>query len=188
MRLVFAACLLAASVAAPSISSASPITTPSVLGWGDGEARLFALERFDDGAYRFTVDGFASESYASPWDCCAGLFEPVRDARPYSTLTFSSLRVNTMPVNTTFTDNLDLAFLRQAGIETLLSLTGRVTLNWNEPDIPLLAFSLFLDEPTMSTLEEPAQIPEPAMLALFGTGAVLATFGVRRRLKRRPND
>jgi hypothetical protein len=185
MRLVFAASILAAAVAVPPPTFASPITDTSALGWGDGESRLFALERFDDESYRLTVDGFASASYASPWDCCAGFFDPVRDARPYSTLTFSQLQVNTLPVNTTFTDNLDLDLLRQAGIGTLLSLTGRITLNWNEPDIPLLAFSMFSDEPSiMADVQAPAQVPEPALLVLFGAGAMVATYRIRKRLQR----
>jgi hypothetical protein len=183
MRLVFAASLLAASVATASPGLASPITNSSALGWGDGESRLFALERFDDGAYWFTVDGLGSVNYGSAWDCCAGFFDPVRDARPYATLTFTGLQVNTYHVNTTFSDNLDLDLLRAAGIDTLLSLTGRVILNWNEADIPLLAFSLF-DGPTEMPLEQVQQIPEPALLVLLGAGVAAATFRVRRRLRK----
>jgi hypothetical protein len=184
MRLAFA-CLLAAIVAAPSSGSASPITNSSALGWGDGEARQFALELFDDGAYRFTVDGFASATYQAAWDCCAGFFDPIRDVRPSATLTFTDLRVNTMPVNTTFSDNLDLEFLRRAEIMSILSLTGRVTLNWNEPDVPLLLFSLF-EPPTPESDILPLRtaVPEPALIVLFGAGLAAAALRVRSRLRK----
>jgi hypothetical protein len=179
MRLrVLALAIVLLPALAGSRVSADPIHPPSVeaFGWADGESRRFDLS-WNGTLATFSVDRVGSSTYTSPVDCCSDVFDRVRELNPGSSLLFSGLEFNTIPINTTFVDNLNFDLLR-AQLDNLVSLTGYVTLDL-PADLrrarPTLAFAA-------SQFDEPSDaIPEPSLLLLVGCGLLAAGRAARKR-------
>lgn len=173
---------LAASPVSASPLGIDPPTT-STFGWADNESRAFTLAKVGS-SFTLSVAGVGTSQYGSLDQCCTDVFSRVLDLFPLgSTLHFTRLALNTMPVQTEFWDDLNLTELKRAGLDNLGTLTGLVTLD--VPDGVARTARFTGDgplEPMMEIMSAPTeQIPEPSTLLLVGGGLL----GLARVLRRR---
>jgi hypothetical protein len=197
--LVLAVCVLALMGGRAAADSIQPPVTDAY-GWADGEARKFSLT-WNGKASTFSVEKAGSATYRTMDQCCTDMFSRIHAINPGSTLLFTRLALNTMPINTTFVDGLNLDLLRSE-TANIFSLTGYITLQL-PPDLrrgkpvfdftpvftsgPMMALRSADVEPVLSlpavaASEPPAAVPEPATLLLIGTGLLgIARIAQKRR-------
>jgi hypothetical protein len=192
-HLAFAACLVAALSGRAMADTITPPATDAY-GWADGESRKFSLT-WNGRAANFSVDKVGTSSYRTLDQCCTDMFSRIMDINPGSSLLFTGLRLNTMPINTTFVDGLNLDLLRGESAN-IASLTGMITLQLPpdarrgkpvfdfsplEQPSPVLAQSLLRQE---SAQLPPEPVPEPATLLLMGSGLLaVARFAQKKAAK-----
>lgn len=191
-HLVFAACLIAALSGRSMADSITPPTTDAY-GWADGEARKFSLT-WNGRTANFSVDKVGTSSYSTLDQCCADMFSRIVEINPGGSLLFTGLRLNTMPVDTTFVDGLNLELLRGESAN-IASLTGMITLQL-PPDArrgkPVFDFSPLetaspliaqaMSAPTREMVPS-TPVPEPATLLLMGSGLLAVARFAQKKSK-----